>query len=121
MSTFSKMFKGYLGVTPNDYRKLSKYDKNIMFKINIDTDEDSESLKPYIEKLVEQHKIEKYEDIQLDEGKIKKATSFQSVIQIQTIEELKYTFLYNKLDKFEFSRTEVIFISFLHFQKSVMK
>lgn len=109
MSTFSKMFKGYLGVTPNDYRKLSKYEKNIMFKINIDINEDSESLKPYIEKLVEQHKIEKYEDIQLDEGKIKKATSFQSVIQIQTIEELKYTFLYNKLDKFEFSRTEVIF------------
>lgn len=76
MSTFSKMFKGYLGVTPNDYRKLSKYDKNVMFKVNIEADEDIEAFKTYVENLVEQHNIEKYEDIQLDVERLIKLSRF---------------------------------------------
>ncbi|PXX86000.1 helix-turn-helix transcriptional regulator [Staphylococcus warneri] len=109
MSTFSKMFKGYLGVTPNDYRKLSKYDKNVMFKVNIETDEDIETFKTYVEDLVEQHNIEKYEDIQLDVGKPNKIKPFHSIIQIQSIEEIRFLFLYDKFEKYDFSRNDVIF------------
>lgn len=120
MSTFSKMFKGYLGVTPNDYRKLSKYDKNVMFKVNIETDEDIETFKTYVEDLVEQHNIEKYEDIQLDVGKPNKIKPFHSIIQIQSIEEIRFLFLYDKFENMTFHVTMLFSILCQHSQKFVM-
>lgn len=31
-STYSKMFKSYMDITPNEYRNLSKYNKCLMLK-----------------------------------------------------------------------------------------
>lgn len=120
MSTFSKMFKGYLGVTPNDYRKLSKYDKNVMFKVNIETDQDIEAFKTYVEDLVEQHNIEKYEDIQLDIGTPNKVKPFYSTIQIQTIEEIDIYFYMTSLKNMTFHVLMSFSILYQHSQKFVM-
>ena len=91
-SSYSKTFKSYMGMTPNEYRSCNKYEKMIFMDYETHIDDSLQNIKDmiqsqqyYYQKKTE-HKI--YIDSKLDTF----IKPYQCVVQINTIEEIKLLF-----------------------------
>lgn len=92
-SSYSRTFKTYVGLTPNDYRSCDKHEKMILmdYENHIDDSIDHihhivESKQSYYQQLTE-HKI--YVDSKIEST----VNPYHLVVQINTIEEIKLLFL----------------------------
>ena len=107
-STYSKLFKNYLSVTPNEYRTMKKYDK-----YNGCTDEtvpeNKKAIKKLIRSVIPNDVSDIYDEIRIDNSQIVNASPFYSVIQIHTIEEMKLLFLEGLYQKMGYEGSNIIF------------
>lgn len=92
VSTYSRQFKNYLSVTPNAYRAMKKYDK-----YNGCSDDDvSEHLKSRVQSLIcskmPTNELDNYDEIVIDQYPISNVSTFYSVVQINSIDEIKMLF-----------------------------
>ena len=90
VSTYSRQFKNYLSVT-NAYRN-EKYDK-----YNGCSDDDvSEHLKSCVQSLIcskmPTNRLDNYDEIVIDQYPISNVSTFYSVVQINSIDEIKMLF-----------------------------
>lgn len=92
-STYSKMFKSYMDITPNEYRNLSKYNKCLMLKPEPLVGKMVQEVKEIILNYIEHYKNHLTDVIHIDEDKFETPKLFQTVIQINTFTEMKLVFL----------------------------
>lgn len=92
-STYSKMFKSYMDITPNEYRNLSKFDKCIMLKFELLKEEKVNEIKEVVIDYIDHYKNHLTDVIHIDEDKFQIPKSFQTIIQINTYTEMKLVFL----------------------------
>ncbi|MDT3100521.1 AraC family transcriptional regulator [Staphylococcus aureus] len=92
-STYSKMFKSYMDITPNEYRNLSKYNKCLMLKPEPLVGKMVQEVKEIILNYIEHYKNHLTDVIHIDEDKFETPKLFQTVIQINTYTEMKLVFL----------------------------
>lgn len=92
-STYSKMFKSYMDITPNEYRNLSKFDKCIMLKFELLKEEKVNEIKEVVIDYIDHYKNHLTDVIHIDEDKFQTPKSFQTIIQINTYTEMKLVFL----------------------------
>ena len=113
-STYSKQFKNYLSVTPNEYRTMKKYNKYN----GCSDDEISHQLKEYLKKLIcsvmPHNVLNTYDEIIIGEYHSKGASTFHSVIQINSIKEIKLLFLEGLFRKIGIKDSNVIFCIMPH-------
>ncbi|HAR5488140.1 TPA: helix-turn-helix transcriptional regulator [Staphylococcus aureus] len=92
-STYSKMFKSYMDITPNEYRNLSKYNKCLMLKPEPLVGKMVQEVKEIILNYIEHYKNHLTDVIHIDEDKFETPKLFQTVIQINIYTEMKLVFL----------------------------
>lgn len=109
-SSYSKTFKSYMGMTPNEYRSCNKYEKMIFMDYETHIDDSLQNIKDmiqsqqyYYQKKTE-HKI--YIDSKLDTF----IKPYQCVVQINTIEEIKLLFLEKYIDYLDESPSLMIYV-----------
>ncbi|PTF05127.1 AraC family transcriptional regulator [Staphylococcus devriesei] len=92
-SSYSKTFKSYVGITPNDYRSCSKYEKDIDMDYESHIDDSLEKINHLIQSK-HQYYQEKIEyNIYVDSQTEEVVEPYYLVLQINTIEEIKLLFL----------------------------
>ncbi|EHR94931.1 transcriptional regulator, AraC family [Staphylococcus epidermidis VCU123] len=109
VSTYSRQFKNYLSVTPNAYRAMKKYDK-----YNGCSDDDvSEHLKSCVQSLIcskmPTNELDNYDEIVIDQYPISNVSTFYSVVQINSIDEIKMLFLQGIHKKIGYEGSNIIF------------
>ena len=109
VSTYSRQFKNYLSVTPNAYRAMKKYDK-----YNGCSDDDvSEHLKSRVQSLIcskmPTNELDNYDEIVIDQYPISNVSTFYSVVQINSIDEIKMLFLQGIHKKIGYEGSNIIF------------
>ena len=92
-STYSKMFKSYMDITPNEYRNLSKFNKSIMLNPEPLVGGMAQEVKDVILNYIDHYKNHLTDVIHIDEDKFEIPKLFQTVIQINTYTEMKLVFL----------------------------
>lgn len=97
-SSYTKTFKNYIGVTPNEYRSLDKLHKK--FKMNFEAPRKTDIKKS--KKLIES-KINFYQNnaeykVLIDEVSAQKRKPFYFILQLNSINELKVLFFENFID-----------------------
>lgn len=109
-SSYSKTFKSYMGMTPNEYRSCNKYEKMIFMDYETHIDDSLQNIRDmilsqqyYYQKKTE-HKI--YLDAKLDMF----IKPYQCVVQINTIEEIKLLFLEKYIDYLDESPSLMIYV-----------
>ncbi|RIO56362.1 helix-turn-helix transcriptional regulator, partial [Staphylococcus hominis] len=109
-SSYSKTFKSYMGMTPNEYRSCNKYEKIIFMDYETHIDDSLQNIRDiilsqqyYYQKKTE-HKI--YIDSKLDTF----IKPYQCVVQINTIEEIKLLFLEKYIDYLDESPSLMIYV-----------
>ena len=109
-SSYSKTFKSYMGMTPNEYRSCNKYEKMIFMDYETHIDDSLQNIRDmiqsqqyYYQKKTE-HKI--YIDSKLDTF----IKPYQCVVQINTIEEIKLLFLEKYIDYLDESPSLMIYV-----------
>lgn len=109
-SSYSKTFKSYMGMTPNEYRSCNKYEKMIFMDYETHIDDSLQNIRDmilsqqyYYQKKTE-HKI--YLDAKLDTF----IKPYQCVVQINTIEEIKLLFLEKYIDYLDESPSLMIYV-----------
>lgn len=109
-SSYSKTFKSYMGMTPNEYRSCNKYEKMIFMDYETHIDDSLQNIRDiilsqqyYYQKKTE-HKI--YLDSKLDMF----IKPYQCVVQINTIEEIKLLFLEKYIDYLDESPSLMIYV-----------
>lgn len=108
-STYSKLFKNYLSVTPNEYRTMKKYDKYNGCTDETVPENKKRSLKKLIRSVIPNDVSDIYDEIRIDNSQIVNASPFYSVIQIHTIEEMKLLFLEGLYQKMGYEGSNIIF------------
>lgn len=88
-STYSKMFKSYMGVTPNDYRTLSKFDKIPELKYEVLSQQQFNHIKNLISDNITYYKNSLTNTIYIDHSDIEQLPPFYTIIQINKYEELR--------------------------------
>lgn len=92
-SSYSKTFKSYLGLTPNEYRSCSKYEKSIMLDYENQIDDSLHNIENII-RLKQQYYNQKIEHKIYVDSKIDvKVNPYYLVVQVNNIEEIKLLFL----------------------------
>lgn len=92
-SSYSKTFKSYIGVTPNEYRSCSKYEKSIIMDYEHQIDDSLKNIENII-RLKQQYYDQKIEHkIYVDSKIDTKVNPYYLVVQVNNIEELKLLFL----------------------------
>ena len=99
-ASYSKKFKAYIGVSPNDYRNLDKSQKVVHLATAQERHYDEETLLSLINDKAMQ--CSSTSDIRIDEGNPKSYRPCCNVLQIYTVAEMKKLFL----EDFTFYRTE---------------
>ncbi|MHB7918697.1 helix-turn-helix transcriptional regulator [Staphylococcus hominis] len=109
-SSYSKTFKSYMGMTPNEYRSCNKYEKIIFMDYETHIDDSLQNIRDiilsqqyYYQKKTE-HKI--YIDSKLDTF----IKPYQCVVQINTSEEIKLLFLEKYIDYLDESPSLMIYV-----------
>ena len=109
-SSYSKTFKSYMGMTPNEYRSCNKYEKMIFMDYETHIDDSLQNIRDmiqsqqyYYQKKTE-HKI--YIDSKLDTF----IKPYQCIVQINTIEEIKLLFLEKYIDYLDESPSLMIYV-----------
>lgn len=109
-SSYSKTFKSYMRMTPNEYRSCNKYEKMIFMDYETHIDDSLQNIRDmiqsqqyYYQKKTE-HKI--YIDSKLDTF----IKPYQCVVQINTIEEIKLLFLEKYIDYLDESPSLMIYV-----------
>lgn len=109
-SSYSKTFKSYMGMTPNEYRSCNKYEKIIFMDYETHVDDSLPNIRDiilsqqyYYQKKTE-HKI--YIDSKLDTF----IKPYQCVVQINTSEEIKLLFLEKYIDYLDESPSLMIYV-----------
>ncbi|KAF1684587.1 AraC family transcriptional regulator, partial [Staphylococcus hominis] len=109
-SSYSKTFKSYMGMTPNEYRSCNKYEKMIFMDYETHIDDSLQNIRDmilsqqyYYQKKTE-HKI--YIDSKLDTF----IKPYQCVVQINTIEEIKLLFLEKYIDYLDENPSLMIYV-----------
>ncbi|MFV8089662.1 helix-turn-helix transcriptional regulator [Staphylococcus aureus] len=92
-STYSKMFKSYMDITPNEYRNLSKFNKCIMLNPEPLVGGMAQEVKEVILNYIDHYKNHLTDVIHIDEDKFEIPKLFQTVVQINTYTEMKLVFL----------------------------
>lgn len=113
-STYSKQFKNYLSVTPNEYRSMKKYDKYNGCSDDTVPNDQKRPLKKLIRSIMPNNASDIYDEIRIDDSQIRKASSFHSVIQINTIKEIRLLFLDEFYKKIGYKEAEIIFYFMPH-------
>lgn len=108
-STYSKLFKNYLSVTPNEYRTMKKYDKYNGCTDETVPENKKRPLKKLIRSVIPNDVSDIYDEIRIDNSQIVNASPFYSVIQIHTIEEMKLLFLEGLYQKMGYEGSNIIF------------
>lgn len=108
-STFAKMFKNYMGVTPNDYRKMSKFKKKSGLQIEQLTETQSTELRKDILYYINHYKNRLTDVIHIDVEEFNSAKPFQTIVQINTITEMKLVFLEGIFKRFITADSQVTF------------
>ncbi|MBW4836426.1 helix-turn-helix transcriptional regulator [Staphylococcus capitis] len=108
-STYSKLFKNYLSVTPNEYRTMKKYDKYNGCTDETVPENKKRPLKKLIRSVIPNDVSDIYDEIRIDNSQIVNASPFYSVIQIHTIEEIKLLFLEGLYQKMGYEGSNIIF------------
>ncbi|MBO1198843.1 helix-turn-helix transcriptional regulator [Staphylococcus simiae] len=108
-STYAKMFKNYIGVTPNDYRKLSKLNKKSGLQVERLTESQTTELRKDILYYINHYKNRLTDVIHIDVEELNAAKPFQTVIQVNTITEMKLVFLEGIFKRFITADSQVTF------------
>ena len=107
-STYSKLFKNYLSVTPNEYRTMKNM-INIMVVQMKRCQKTKKAIKKLIRSVIPNDVSDIYDEIRIDNSQIVNASPFYSVIQIHTIEEMKLLFLEGLYQKMGYEGSNIIF------------
>ena len=109
-SSYSKTFKSYMGMTPNEYRSCNKYEKMIFMDYETHIDDSLQNIRDMIQsqqyfyQKKTEHKI--YIDSKLDTF----IKPYQCIVQINTIEEIKLLFLEKYIDYLDESPSLMIYV-----------
>ncbi|MFW3515372.1 helix-turn-helix transcriptional regulator [Staphylococcus caprae] len=113
-STYSKQFKNYLSVTPNEYRTMKKYDKYNGCSDDSIPDHRKAPLRKLIRSVTPNNVSDAYDKIKIDASPHTEASTFYSVIQINTVEEIKVLFLEGLYKRIGFKDSNIIFYFMPH-------
>ncbi|MEJ7173569.1 helix-turn-helix transcriptional regulator [Staphylococcus caprae] len=113
-STYSKQFKNYLSVTPNEYRTMKKYDKYNGCSDDSIPDHRKAPLRKLIRSVTPNNVSDAYDKIKIDASPHTEASTFYSVIQINTVEEIKVLFLEGLYKRIDFKDSNIIFYFMPH-------
>lgn len=92
-SSYSKTFKSYVGITPNDYRSCNKYEKTIFMDYESHIDDNLHKIENLIN-LKQQYYQQKIEHKIYVDSKIDGTVHpYYLVVQVNTVEEIRLLFL----------------------------
>ncbi|MDK7950549.1 helix-turn-helix domain-containing protein [Staphylococcus lugdunensis] len=91
-ASYTKMFKSYIGITPNDYRSLNIKDKYLLMNYEVLSEDNEQHLKTVLRQQINYYQENIERKIFIDNNKVKTKQNFELVTQINTVEEFKELF-----------------------------
>ncbi|MGW9856637.1 AraC-like DNA-binding protein [Staphylococcus hominis] len=107
-SSYSKTFKTYMGMTPNEYRSCNKYEKMIFMDYEPHIDDSLKHIKDIIQQQQNHYQKKTEHKIYVDSKIDTSIKPYQCVIQINTIEEIKLLFLEKYVDVLDVYRPSLM-------------